>query len=527
MKCDLIIRDGTLIDGTGTASFSGDIAISGQEIVAIGDLSTTDHRAVKEIDASGLYVTPGFIDVNSHSAYTLLVDPRAVSALYQGVTLEVVGNCGHGCFPIGEPRLAEHSIYGFNKMLPLDWKSGADYLSRLEMSCVGINVATLVPNGQLRTVVLGFENRPADKRDIRRMQYHLEEGLEAGAIGYSTGLEYPAEAGVSEEELLALCDTLRKYEGVFASHVRERDEHAVAGVQEVIRIAKAADVRLQISHLLPRAGPEKCSECVAEVERAHNEGMPIGFDMHTRTFGTTYLKALLPPELAGLRPNDLKRKLAEKSVRDDVRAHRSIIGALGDWDRVILFNQPYQPEYARKSLAEIARCRGQEVYDAACDMIVQECEADDGSTLMVIMPSYEPDHLYALQKHSLCVPASNGTTMGVDGPLAGTAFHGTFTWAAFYFHCMVRDRQLLTPEQAVHHLTGLPASFMNIKDRGVLRVGAKADIAVFNPNEFRETGTLYDPSKLATGMKHVLVNGTVSLKDGELTGSQGGTVVRH
>lgn len=522
MTHDVVIKNGTLIDGTGKPAFEADVAIAGGRIAEIGELQAT---GAEEIDASGLFVSPGFIDVNSHSAYTLMVDPRAVSALYQGVTMEVVGNCGHGCFPIKDPALAESSIYGFNGMVPIDGRSAAEYMDHLDESRPGINIVPLVPNAQLRISVVGHADRAATAAELVDMKSLLEECLDAGAWGLSVGLEYPAEVGASEEELTALCHVVNRHGGLFATHVRDRDQKAVEALEEVIRIAKNTGVRLQISHFLPRSGRQICEECLVRVDQAASNGLQIGFDMHTRTFGTTYLRAILPPNLIRLNSSLLARSLLDEAVRDQVRTHRSIISALGNWDKVIVFNHPSNPEYSRKSIAEIADSRNQSAIDTACDLIIQECDA--GETLMVIMPSYEEDQLNDLFQHPLCVPGSNGTTMGIDGPLAGTVFHGTFTWASHYWNFVVNERASLTPEQAVRRLTGLPASFLNLTDRGVLATGAIADIAIFDPHEFRQKGTLYEPSQLAVGMKYVLVNGVLALREGRLTENRGGQVLRR
>jgi N-acyl-D-amino-acid deacylase len=200
MTLDLVIRHGTVLDGSGVAPERADVAIADGRIVAIGHV---DARGEDEIDATGLLVAPGFIDIHSHSDYTLLVDPRALSSVYQGVTLEVIGNCGFGCFPIRDPGLASGNIYGFDDQVPLDWQTPAAYLDRLAAARPAVNVLTLVPNRQLRRAAIGLEPRPASTAELDRMQALLREGLEAGAFGYSTGLEYPAESAAPEDEIVA------------------------------------------------------------------------------------------------------------------------------------------------------------------------------------------------------------------------------------------------------------------------------------------------------------------------------------
>src|SRR5262245_22166357 len=244
MGYDVLIRRGTVYDGSGKGPVDADIAIANGQIVAIGDIA---GEAKQVIDANGLAVAPGFIDIHSHSDYTLLIDPRAMSAVAQGVTLEVIGNCGFGCAPIADTRLAGNAIYGFDGSIPLTWQGIGGYLEKLEAARPAINVMTLVPNGQLRLGTLGLAERAANDREIARMVDLLRKGIAEGAAGYSIGLEYPSEAGSSEEELTALACEAGRAGKFFATHTRDRADRAAEAVDEVIRIARNAEVRLQVS----------------------------------------------------------------------------------------------------------------------------------------------------------------------------------------------------------------------------------------------------------------------------------------
>jgi N-acyl-D-aspartate/D-glutamate deacylase len=279
MRPDLVIRGGTMFDGLGNPGVAGDIAVYRGRIA---DMGRIEGRGAREIDASGLYVTPGFIDIHSHSDFTLLVDPRAASAVHQGVTLEVIGNCGHGCFPLIDKPLARNTIYGITDHIELDWSTPAAYLERLEAARPAINVLTLVPNGQLRQATVGLAARPADADERRAMIKHLEEALEAGAFGLSTGLEYAIEQGADGAEIAALLKPIARRDLLYATHTRKRDGGAIAAVEEALDTARAAGVRLQISHLLPRGGPADCEASVALVQAARDGGQDVAFDMHTR-----------------------------------------------------------------------------------------------------------------------------------------------------------------------------------------------------------------------------------------------------
>src|SRR5207249_1613156 len=254
-----------------------------------------EGEGTERIDAEGLFVAPGFIDIHSHSDFTLLVDPRAVSSVQQGVTLEVVGNCGHGCSYVGDANLGKEIIYGYRSDYPISWTTVGGYLDCLEKALPAVNVATLVPNGQLRLATVGLEARPARADEVDRMKHLLRQGLEEGAFGYSTGLEYATEVGASVEEVCEMCREVAAFDALYATHTRNRDEGAVAAVGEAVRTAAKAAARLQVSHITPRGGREDTAKAIECVDQARTRGEDAAFDMHTRLFGTTYLKRIFPP----------------------------------------------------------------------------------------------------------------------------------------------------------------------------------------------------------------------------------------
>jgi N-acyl-D-aspartate/D-glutamate deacylase len=518
MSVELVVRNGTVYDGTGEEPRRMDVALAGGRIAAVG---AVDAHDAPELDAAGLAVAPGFIDIHSHSDYTLLVDPRAVSAIHQGVTLEVVGNCGFGCFPIRDPALARRAIYGYSDDLPLTWSSAGEYFERLEAARPAVNVLSLVPNGQLRLATVGLADRPASSVELAAMETLLRESLDAGAWGYSTGLEYAQEAGATEEEVA----TLARGAPFYATHTRRRDDGAAAAVVEAIRVGRDAGVRLQVSHLVPRSGLEETRRCVELVEAARDRGQDVAFDMHTRTFGLTYLYVALPGWALDTEPAQLAALLRDPARRDEMRPHRSILSAGKDWTRVVLLDNEIWPEHARRDIASIAADRGQEPLDAVYDLLL--AGVDELHRLMVIIHAYTEEQQREAFAHPLCVPGSDATTLAPDGKLAGSFFHGAYTWAAWFWRFMVNEKRLLTPAEAVHRLTGQPAERLGLSDRGVLREGARADLVVFDPGRFADRGTTFEPNRLAEGVRHVIVNGVQTLRDGELTGERAGTVLRR
>ena len=295
-------------------------------------------------------------------------------------------------------------------------------------------------------------------------------------------------------------------------------------MEEAIRTARAAGARLQVSHLAPRSGPDHTARCVDAVDGARAAGDDVAFDMHTRLYGLTFLYAMLPHWLLGESPESQARHLGMRESRERIRAHRSIITGLGDWGRVYLLDNGVWPDLARLDFEEIGRRRGSGAFDAACDLLRDSVGADRAP--MVIMRSYTQEMQESVFAHELCVPGSDATALAPDGPLAGSAFMGAYGWAAWFWRFMVCDSARLTPEAAIHKLSGQPADILGLADRGLLRPGMRADLAVFDPGSFADTATTFEPNKLATGMRHVVVNGTITLRDGSLTGKRAGEVLR-
>jgi len=514
----LAIRGGTVYDGSGDPGRVADVLVEDGRIAVVDAVDAVD---AEEIDATGLAVSPGFVDLHSHSDYTLLVDPRAVSAIHQGVTTEVVGNCGFGCFPIRDPPTARRAIYGYTDDLPLTWSSAGEYFEKLEAARPAVNVASLVPNGQLRLATLGLADRPADARELGAMQALLRESLDHGAWGYSTGLEYAQEQAATEQEVEALARGAPFY----ATHTRRRDEGAAEAVAEALRTGARAGVRLQVSHLVPRNGDAESRRCLELVDAARDRGQDVAFDMHTRRFGLTNLYAALPPWALALDRDELAAALRDPARRDAMRGHRSILSAGDDWSRVVLLDNDVWPEHARRDLAAIAADRGIEPLDAVYDLLLDGIE--ELHRLMVTINAYSEEQQREAFAHPLCVPGSDATTLAPDGPLAASFFHGAYTWAGWFWRFMVREERLLGPAEAVHRLTGAPAERVGLTDRGRLRPGARADVAVFDPDAFEERGTTFEPNRLSAGMRHVLVNGVPTLRDGRLTGERAGEVLRR
>ena len=548
----LHITNGTILDGSGAPAYPADLLVIGGRIVDIipPSSSMVEGRVpagAATLDASGLVISPGFIDIHSHSDFTLLVDPRAVSAIAQGVTLEVVGNCGHGCAPIADPAAVTGNIYGYRAGFELNWTSMAGYLARLDAAQPAVNVLSLVPNGNLRLAAAGLVDRPSSPDELRKMKRLLDQSLEEGAFGFSTGLEYGAEQGCAEEEIAELCRVTKAAGGYYATHTRNRAGEAIETIAEPIRASAATGAPLQISHIsvvsrLADDGRWAVEQALAQVDAACAQGLDVAFDMHTRLFGTTNLSAALPPWAVAGTASQIAARLRDPSVRRELKSYRSIITALarGDWNRIVLFDSLAQPELSRRNIHDISAARGVEPLDAIYDILLAELEAPcdgagDGASadsanlhrLMIIAFAYRAEDIRIAFEHPLCMVGSDATALAPDGPLAGTSFHGAYTWAGWYYRHFVRETRIFKPEEAIRRITSLPAQRLGLKDRGHIQNGARADLAIFDPSDFAERGTTFEPNQTATGMRHVLVNGAFALRDGALTGHRAGHVLRH
>ena len=514
----------TVVDGTGAAPFAADVRVCDGKIAGVTAPGAV--TAGRIVDCQGLLLAPGFIDIHSHSDLTLLLDPRASSAVHQGVTLEVIGNCGHGCAPMRDIAVARTAIYG---PIPAGdffcWNSMAGYFDKLEQARPAINVVALVPNGQLRLSRLGMVQRSASADELQGMCADLELSMDAGAYGLSSGLEYVQENACTTQEIDALCGIVARRGGLYATHTRNRDHHAVAAINEAIDTAKRTDVRLQISHITPRGGLADTAAALEQVNQALAAGLDVGFDMHTRMFGFTHLKNLLPMWVMEGAPGDIHRRLLDPAVLDRVRAHPNLISGLGDWSRIELVDSAGLAQYNGMTFDVIATHRNSSPFDAAMEAL--RVDVEQLQRPMVLLKTYSEKLLRTTYEHPQCMPGSDATTLAPDGVLAGEKFHGAYTWASWFLRRMVRETSALTLQDAIYRMTTLPARRLGLADRGRIAKGCQADLVVLDWQNYSDRGTVAHPSRLAQGVVHVLVNGVPTLWDGQATGARAGQLIRY
>ena len=530
---DLVIAGGHVLDGRGAAPERADVGIRGDRVVAVGDLG--DAAPGRRVDAVGRIVAPGFVDVHSHSDFTLLADPAAESALAQGVTTEVVGNCGHGCAPIG-PEADQRftaNIYGWGPgVRRIDWTTVAGYLDALDAARPAVNVAALVPLGNLRLLALDDVARPADSVGIARLARLLDAALDDGAIGLSSGLEYPAEHAAGAAEIHALCRRVAARSGLYATHTRDRGRGVVEWTTEAVSTARATGVRTQVSHILARRGsgaPEANVEIADMLESAAAQDLQIAWDVHTRRFGITNLSTAVRPDVLALPPAHRMRALRDPTTLHAGPDDDTVIASFGraGWDRTFVLEAgPRHAELASTSVAQVAADAGLTPIHLLLAVLRDAAAAGDVHRPMAYATTYTEDDIATAVATSRCAVGSDATTMSLTGPLRDVALPGAVTWAAWFLRRLVHERHVLPLPEAIRRITSLPADQAGLADRGRLLAGARADVVVFDPAAVREPADPIRPAALATGVDHVIVNGVVAWEHGRPTGERRGTVIR-
>ncbi len=526
---DLIIRDARIVDGSGAPAYSGDVAVKGRDIVAIGQLH--DQTASRVIDASGLVAAPGFIDMHSHSDFILPANPLAHSKIHQGVTTEVVGNCGMSPAPLRDETRAELRRYTefLGDYLTWEWEGFGSYLDYLQGTKPSLNVVPLVGQGTVRIAVMGFADRAPTAEEMADMKGLVSQCMDEGAFGISTGLIYPPGCYCSTEELIQVSRPAAEKGGLYFSHIRGEGDTLLAAVTEAITIGEGGGMPVQIAHL--KASGEsawgKSEAVLALIDKAHGCGLDVSGDAYPYLAGSTTLTAVLPnwANEGGVGP--LLERLADEEVRKRMR-DAMLAGGTGlpearRWDQTLISFCPRQPELEGLTIAQVAEERGAHAVDMVLQLL-HECQAQVG---MISFLMDEAD-LERFLKHPAVMIGSDGSSLAPSGELGKGKRHprnyGTFPRVLARY---VRDKGLLSLEEAVHKMTGLPAAKLGLGDRGLLREDHKADIVLFDPQSVQDQATFTDPYQYPTGVEWVLVNGEVVIEEGEHTGARPGIVLRR
>jgi N-acyl-D-aspartate/D-glutamate deacylase len=529
MGYDMVIRGGLVIDGSGGPSEVADVAVSDGRIAAIG--RSLPAGEAKTIDAEGLAVTPGFIDIKTHSDFTLPINPKAESKVRQGVTTEIVGHCGFSVAPIlpGKRQLVQDYLSASAPWLPFRETTFADYLDGFPPTSV--NAGMLVGHHTLRLNVMGMEARPPTPAELDRMTALLEEGLAAGALGLSSGLFTPPSSYADRAEMVALCNVLRRRNAAYFTHLRDESNNVIAAVEEAIDIARTCRVHVEIVHLkcsgLDNWG--KASQILAIIDAARREGLAVDCDAYPYAAGSNPLKNLLPQWVQSDGLEAMLARLALPETRDRIRSEierdgLNNWGRIPSWDAVQISISPRLPQHAGETFGQLAAARGQDPIDTVCDYLI----ADKGATRVLITSIAEEDIREIVRSPTAlvgsdgnCVADYGVTSQGMPHP----RFYGTFPRIIGHY---VHDERLLPLEQAVRKMTGATAEALKLRDRGLIKPGHRADIAIFDPADFKDRATYADPHQYPTGGRTtVLVNGVVVVEDAKHTGATPGTVLRR
>lgn len=525
---DTLIRKARVVDGGGAPPFEADIGIAGGVVSAIGpELSRKNAHQV--VDADGLVVAPGFIDTHSHDDVYLLAEPEGAAKIRQGITTVVTGNCGLSIAPLLRETLPQAmeslAIIGsrYLQEAPQEGWSFIDFLRRLEHARPALNVIPLVGHGTLRLAVTGIEARPARVDEKRRMAALLEEAMEAGAFGMSSGLVYVPGAFADTDELCELAGIAAAGGGLYATHMRSEADLVMQAIEETLTIGSTASLPVHISHhkVMGRNNWGRSRETLERLSQAREAGMRVTCDAYPYTAGSTSLASALPPVIQSEGPEVFSVKLKDPSVRAEIRRIIETETA-GDWENLIyvdtfegmvVVKAPRNPTYCGRSIAAIAETEQRDPFDVFFDLLVEE-----KMDAVVVEFMMQEDDVIRILQSPFCMVATDGLP-GFGADLFHPRFTGAFPRVLGRY---VREKQCLRLEKAVWKMTGLPADTFGLKDRGRLATGCQADIVLFDPATIADLGTYEKPDISPAGVHAVWVNGQLSLmKDAILPGRQG------
>jgi N-acyl-D-amino-acid deacylase len=529
MNSDILIRGGTLIDGSGRPGEIGDLAVQDGRIAALGRSLPVD--AAKIIDAEGLAVTPGFIDIKTHSDFTLPINPKAESKVRQGVTTEIIGHCGFSVAPVlpGKAQLLADYLSGGAPWLPFREMRFREYLD--SFPAVAVNTGMLVGHNTLRLMVMGLEDRAPRLAELEQMIALLEEGLAAGALGLSSGLFTPPGSFAEPAEMLAFGAALKRHNGLYFTHIRDESNAVIGAVEEAIDFARRVRVHVEIVHLKCSGVDNwgKAAQILKMLEAARAEGCEVDCDSYPYTAGANPLKNLLLPWVQAGGHEAMLARLALAATRDRIRRdiERDGLnnwGRIPSWEAVQISVSPKLPQHAGETVAALAAARGCDPIDLVCDCLIE----DNGATRVLIASIGEEDIREIVRSRSALV-GSDGNCVADYGVVSQgkphPRFYGTFPRIIGRY---VHEQRVLPLEQAIHKMTGATARALRLRDRGLLKQGYRPDIAIFDPTDFNDRATYADPHRYPSGTRTtVIINGAVVVENARHTGATPGMVLRR
>ena len=528
---DLIITNGTVIDGSGSPGFSADVGIKGDRIAKIGNLLGATATHIR--DAHGLVVAPGFIDMLGQSETYLLIDPRAMSKVMMGVTTEITGE-GESIAPINERQIKENEDFNKRYNLTIDWRTLDQYFKRVEKQGMGLNLGTFVGATQVREYVIGFDNRPPTPAELEQMKKLVADAMKEGALGLSTSLQYVPARFAKTDEIVELAKVAHQYGGIYATHQRSEANALDESLAEVFEIARRAQIPVEIWHLKTAYQKNwgRMPEVLKKIEQARAQGLNIGADVYPYVAGSTALSACLPPwaleggtdrMLARLRDKATRERLKQEIVTDTKEWENIYLGSGGPSGILIgaVVNRDLETMQGKR-LSEIAAEQSKDPLEALFDLIL----ADHGQTGAIYFMMSEDDLRAAMRAPFVSICTDSGAR-AADGPLAGSKSHPR-GWGSYprILGRYVREEKLLTLEQAIYKMTGLSAKKVGLRERGLIKEGMYADITIFDPQRVIDRATFEMPNQHPEGIKYVIINGQISVDDGKRTPALSGHVLR-
>jgi N-acyl-D-amino-acid deacylase len=525
MNCDYLFTSGRLVDGSGNPSRYADVAVLGERIIAVGFNLAETYHAGSQFDITGCVISPGFIDLHTHSDLTVLFNPRMESSIHQGVTTEMVGNCG---FSIGlmqdTPVFEQERRWADRAGVAIDWPGIAGFMQRVEANGVAINIATLAGHGTIRKQAMEFSEDVPTAAQLSMMQARLQTALDDGAFGLSSGLEYLPGGYAKLDELCALGDLVKQAGGFYASHIRDERDFLVDSVEEAIAVGRRCHIPVQLSHhkVERRRNWGRITQTLGMMRDARAAGMDVSTDQYPYTAFMTGLAVILLPDwaLAGGGPAVIE-KLSDPETRAKIVDY--IINDNPDWDQIRIGVARSRREAQGLTLTALGAKVGRTPLDAALDLLIDE----EGMVSAAYFAMSEDD-VEEIMRDPYTMIGSDGvaaTPVGVLGEdMTHPRSYGTFPRVLGEY---VRRRGVLPLEEAVRKMTSLPASRMKLTDRGYVEPGFFADLVVFNPDQIVDVATFDEPHKFAAGIVHVVVNGKMAIRDGVQTEALAGSVLRR
>jgi N-acyl-D-amino-acid deacylase len=546
MTYDLVISFGRILDGCGNPWFWGDVAVQQGHIVDIAPAGTL--RGKQTIDAAGRFVAPGFIDIHTHSDLTILVNRRAESAIRQGATTHVIGNCGMSPAPVNDEHIhvmrTQWGPISDQPEVSWEWRAFDQYLQALQTGGLGINIAPLAGHGALRITAMGLDERQATDDELLLMKEHLDSAMQVGAFGMSTGLVYPPGCYASTDEIIELCKVVAQYNGLYTSHIRGERETILEAVKEAIYIGREAGVPVQISHNAPKFGaPCDASANLRLVEEARLRGQDVTVDNDVHTDLGPALTSGLPQRLEDLPAVEISALLREPEKRmeirneivDDRKPAFGPVGLLkhGQWQRITMLHAPNSQGVIGKTIQVIADERGDDPFDTYFDLIIE-----NGHAAEAIFDYIDENNIRILLQHPAVMISSDGQVLAPYGFLNDPIPYQPCSYGEFpgVLERYVREAPVLTLQEAIRKMTSFPAHRLGLHDRGVLRPGAWADIVIFDLDRVHDRATnLFPhtypfknyPHQYPEGIDYVFVNGVKVVNGAEHTGALPGVVLRR